>query len=279
MGMSGAESFRFTLRDTQPRVGRQQQQQQPQPQPLTPQPSGIDAFVDGAPLAPTGHLTARQSARLSPSRFFYHYNHTNKLLSDNARFKERGGGQTIIITPVVLPRVGETQVYQPCRLTHHHPPPQPHLQQQQQWQSSTFPLVSAKPAVGAAAGGPAALFPYAFNQGQGGSARAHAYDLSGRSAPMGPPIYDSFPLHPQQRLFRPTLATPAQQQQLPQPQSQPQASQWHPFDGTSSSLPLAPPPAPALALDPRTHRYVPAFSESTDRQMNRLALETPSSYY
>jgi len=277
MGMSGAESFRFTLRDTRGPMAMHTHAHHPRPQQQPPpqqQPQSL-AQSNGVPSAalPPGYISARQSARLPPSRFFYHFNHTNAMLADNARLRERGPGQTVVITPTVLPRVQEQRVYEQRALTYHHPqqpqpqPPQPW----QQWQHGTAPLVSVKPAVGVAAG-TTVLFPHAFNPGQSESARAHAFDLSGRSAPMAPPLYDSFPLHPQQRLFRPTASTHAQRMQ----QSQPHAH-CHSY-GEGSCRPLVPPPAPALALDPRTHRFVPAFSESADRQMNRLALESPSCY-
>lgn len=271
MGMSGAESFRFTLRDTRGPMAlhphahhpRPQPQPQPQPQALS-HPNGA---TSGA--APPGYLSARQSARLPPSRFFYHFNHTNAMLADNARLRERPTGRTVIITPTVLPRVQEPRLYPLRTLTYHHPQ-QPQLQSQplqqwQQWQQGAAPLVTVQPAVGIAAG-TAVLFPHAYNPGESESARAHAFDLSGRGAPLAPPVYDSFPLHPQQRLFRPAASPSASAHQTRRPCA----------DGSCG--PLVPPPAPVLALDPRTHRYVPAFSESADHRVNRLALDTTSCY-
>lgn len=166
MGMTGAEAFRFGLRSNDIRPNRPTRQRHIT---VTSQPAPATHHKDYHRTDP------RVSKSLPKSAFHYHVNHTSTMMRHNAQqaASRSPTNPTIIVTQNVYPR--------------------------------------ASPAVDLSSYGPSplyrgSLFPVAYNPGHlASSGRAHAFDVSiGAAAPLGPPIYESFPLSnvQQQQDFR-----------------------------------------------------------------------------
>lgn len=169
LGMTGPESFQFALRaDTGLFTSQPQKKRKPvvrvaENAPARTQPAG--------PRGPA-HLRPSETAKLPLRAFHYHVNHSASLQRENARqARLMAHHPRTIVTSDVQPRAVTreqhlAEVYRPPNMP------------------------------------PAQLFPYSFEPGRlNSTARMHAFDQ--RTLARIEPIYDAFPLHPQQREFQP----------------------------------------------------------------------------